>query len=189
MPVRLHAGASSELQYEPFAGIEPALAEALNAVTRPVSSVFVISLIPFPACYCAIRVSASCSPRARLAGACSIWSGPTISSTMTASPARVMGWSLGDVSPPVFLTSRSTRLRRSPDTSARRIFSWSTIFPWRLRVGRAQRKPSRAASGTYRRRPGKRSVEKCWRRFIDSKQAAEKSRSLLRRCSGRTEGH
>jgi len=35
------------LQYEPFAGINSALAEALNAVTRPVSSVFVISLYSF----------------------------------------------------------------------------------------------------------------------------------------------
>jgi len=47
VPVCLHAGASSELQYEPFAGINSALAEALNAVTRPVSSVFVISLYSF----------------------------------------------------------------------------------------------------------------------------------------------
>ena len=47
VPVCLHAGASPELQYEPFAGLKPALAEALNAVTRPVSSVFVISLYSF----------------------------------------------------------------------------------------------------------------------------------------------
>jgi len=47
VPICLHAGASSELQYEPFAGINSALAEALNAVTRPVSSVFVISLYSF----------------------------------------------------------------------------------------------------------------------------------------------
>jgi predicted TIM-barrel fold metal-dependent hydrolase len=38
VPVCLHAGASPELQYEPFPGLEPALAEALNAVTRPVSA-------------------------------------------------------------------------------------------------------------------------------------------------------
>ena len=47
VPVCLHAGASPELQYEPFTGLKPALAEALNAVTRPVSSVFVISLYSF----------------------------------------------------------------------------------------------------------------------------------------------
>jgi predicted TIM-barrel fold metal-dependent hydrolase len=47
VPVCLHAGASPELQYEPLPGLEPALAEALNAVTRPVSSVFVISLLSF----------------------------------------------------------------------------------------------------------------------------------------------
>jgi predicted TIM-barrel fold metal-dependent hydrolase len=47
VPVCLHAGASAELQYEPFSGLNPALAEALNAVTRPVSSVFVISLLSF----------------------------------------------------------------------------------------------------------------------------------------------
>jgi uncharacterized protein len=47
VPVCLHAGASTELQYEPFSGLNPVLAEALNAVTRPVSSVFVISLLSF----------------------------------------------------------------------------------------------------------------------------------------------
>jgi predicted TIM-barrel fold metal-dependent hydrolase len=102
VPVCLHAGASSELQYEPFAGINSALAEALNAVTRPVSSVFVISLYSFS------RVLLR-HPRLRivlaesaLSGACSIWSGPTISSTMMASPARVWVKAFGDVPPPVF---------------------------------------------------------------------------------------
>jgi predicted TIM-barrel fold metal-dependent hydrolase len=47
VPVCLHAGASPELQYPPAAGMKPALAEALDAVTRPVSSVFVISLYSF----------------------------------------------------------------------------------------------------------------------------------------------
>ena len=47
VPVCLHAGASPELQYPPFSGLAPALAEALNAVTKPVSSVFVISLLSF----------------------------------------------------------------------------------------------------------------------------------------------
>jgi len=47
VPVCLHAGASAELQYEPFSGLNPVLAEALSAVTRPVSSVFVISLLSF----------------------------------------------------------------------------------------------------------------------------------------------
>ncbi|MGH7846055.1 MAG: amidohydrolase family protein [Candidatus Binatia bacterium] len=47
VPVCLHAGASAELQYAPFSGLKPALAEALDAVTRPVSSVFVISLYSF----------------------------------------------------------------------------------------------------------------------------------------------
>jgi predicted TIM-barrel fold metal-dependent hydrolase len=47
VPLCLHAGASQELQYEPFSGLKPSLAEALNAVTRPVSSVFVISLYSF----------------------------------------------------------------------------------------------------------------------------------------------
>jgi predicted TIM-barrel fold metal-dependent hydrolase len=47
VPVCLHAGASSELQYAPLPGLKPALAEALNAVTRPVASVFVISLYSF----------------------------------------------------------------------------------------------------------------------------------------------
>ena len=91
VPVCLHAGASPELQYEPFTGLKPALAEALNAVTRPVPVSSLSLSIPSLACCCATRVSASCSPRAHLAGACSTWSGPTISSTMTASPARVMG--------------------------------------------------------------------------------------------------
>ena len=47
VPICLHAGASPELQYPPFSGLAPALAEALNAVTKPVSSVFVISLLSF----------------------------------------------------------------------------------------------------------------------------------------------
>jgi uncharacterized protein len=47
VPVCLHAGASTELQYEPFSGLNLTLSEALNAVTRPVSSVFVISLLSF----------------------------------------------------------------------------------------------------------------------------------------------
>src|SRR6266481_712671 len=47
VPVCLHAGASPELQYEPLSALKPALAEALDAVTRPVSSVFVISLYSF----------------------------------------------------------------------------------------------------------------------------------------------
>jgi predicted TIM-barrel fold metal-dependent hydrolase len=47
VPVCLHAGVSPELQYAPFSGLAPALAEALDAVTKPVSSVFVISLYSF----------------------------------------------------------------------------------------------------------------------------------------------
>lgn len=47
VPVCLHAGASPELQYTPYSGLAPALTEALDAVTRPVSSVFVISLYSF----------------------------------------------------------------------------------------------------------------------------------------------
>jgi predicted TIM-barrel fold metal-dependent hydrolase len=47
VPVCLHAGASSELQYAPSATLNPKLAEALNAVTKPVSSVFVLSLYSF----------------------------------------------------------------------------------------------------------------------------------------------
>lgn len=47
VPLCLHAGASPELQYVPPAGLDPALAQALDAVTRPVSSVFVISLLSF----------------------------------------------------------------------------------------------------------------------------------------------
>ena len=37
----------SKLQYPPFEGLKPTLAEALNAVTRPVSNVFVITLLSF----------------------------------------------------------------------------------------------------------------------------------------------
>ena len=44
VPLCLHAGASAELQYPPYAGLSPKLIEALEAVTKPVSSVFVISL-------------------------------------------------------------------------------------------------------------------------------------------------
>jgi predicted TIM-barrel fold metal-dependent hydrolase len=47
VPICLHAGASPELQYTPYSGLAPALTEALDAVTKPVSSVFVISLFSF----------------------------------------------------------------------------------------------------------------------------------------------
>jgi uncharacterized protein len=47
VPLCLHAGASPKLQYAPYSGLTPALAEALNAVTRPVSSVFVLGLYLF----------------------------------------------------------------------------------------------------------------------------------------------
>jgi predicted TIM-barrel fold metal-dependent hydrolase len=47
VPLCLHAGASSDLQYAPYSGLSPVLAETLDAVTRPVSSVFVISLYSF----------------------------------------------------------------------------------------------------------------------------------------------
>lgn len=47
VPVSLHAGASSELQYPAFEGLAPALSKAVDAVTRPVSSVFVLSLLSF----------------------------------------------------------------------------------------------------------------------------------------------
>ena len=47
VPVCLHAGASPELQYTPAPALGAPLAEALDAVTRPVSSVFVLSLYSF----------------------------------------------------------------------------------------------------------------------------------------------
>ena len=47
VPVCLHAGASPELQYPPSSGLSERLAQALDAVTRPVSNVFVLSLYSF----------------------------------------------------------------------------------------------------------------------------------------------
>ncbi|MGH7767257.1 MAG: amidohydrolase family protein [Candidatus Binatia bacterium] len=47
VPLCLHAGASPELQYVPPKGLDPVLTQALDAVTRPVASVFVISLFSF----------------------------------------------------------------------------------------------------------------------------------------------
>jgi predicted TIM-barrel fold metal-dependent hydrolase len=47
VPVCLHAGASAELQSPLPAQMKPALAAAMDAVTRPVSSVFVLSLYSF----------------------------------------------------------------------------------------------------------------------------------------------
>ena len=47
VPVALHAGASPQLQYPAFPGLSPALSDAVDAVTRPVSSVFVLSLLSF----------------------------------------------------------------------------------------------------------------------------------------------
>jgi predicted TIM-barrel fold metal-dependent hydrolase len=47
VPLCLHAGASPSLQYPPHSGLAPTLAEALNSVTKPVSSVFVLGLYLF----------------------------------------------------------------------------------------------------------------------------------------------
>ena len=47
VPVCLHGGASPELQYAPSSGLNHKLTEALDAVTRPVSNVFVLSLYSF----------------------------------------------------------------------------------------------------------------------------------------------
>jgi uncharacterized protein len=47
VPLCLHAGASPSLQYAPYSGLASTLAEALNSVTKPVSSVFVLGLYLF----------------------------------------------------------------------------------------------------------------------------------------------
>ncbi len=47
VPLCFHAGASPGLQYQPRPGLASAMADALDAVTRPVSSVFVIGHISF----------------------------------------------------------------------------------------------------------------------------------------------
>jgi predicted TIM-barrel fold metal-dependent hydrolase len=47
VPLCLHAGASPTLQYAPLPELKPTLAEALDAVTKPVSSVFVLGLYLF----------------------------------------------------------------------------------------------------------------------------------------------
>lgn len=47
VPLCLHAGASPELQVAPPPGLAPNLAEALNAATRPVSSIHVIALFSY----------------------------------------------------------------------------------------------------------------------------------------------
>ena len=47
VPLCLHAGSSSTLEYDPYLELNPILAEALSAVTRPVSSVYVLGLYLF----------------------------------------------------------------------------------------------------------------------------------------------
>jgi predicted TIM-barrel fold metal-dependent hydrolase len=47
VPLCLHGGASPELQYPPASSLKRTLAEALDAVTKPVSNVFVLSLYSF----------------------------------------------------------------------------------------------------------------------------------------------
>jgi predicted TIM-barrel fold metal-dependent hydrolase len=47
VPLCLHTGSSPQLQYAPYEGLPPNLAAALNAVSRPVSSIFVIALYSF----------------------------------------------------------------------------------------------------------------------------------------------
>lgn len=47
VPLCLHAGSSPTLRYEPYSGLPANLADALEAVTRPVSSVYVLGLYLF----------------------------------------------------------------------------------------------------------------------------------------------
>jgi predicted TIM-barrel fold metal-dependent hydrolase len=47
VPLCLHAGASTRLQYAPVEGLAPAVHDALAAVTRPISSVYVITHFTF----------------------------------------------------------------------------------------------------------------------------------------------
>lgn len=47
VPLCLHAGSSPKLQYEAWDGLSPKLAQALNSVTKPVSSVYVLGLYLF----------------------------------------------------------------------------------------------------------------------------------------------
>jgi predicted TIM-barrel fold metal-dependent hydrolase len=47
VPLCLHAGPSPKLQYAPYSGLAPELAQALEAVTKPVSSVFILGLYLF----------------------------------------------------------------------------------------------------------------------------------------------
>jgi predicted TIM-barrel fold metal-dependent hydrolase len=47
VPLCLHAGSSPELQYAPPPGLAPARAEALKAMTRPVSSAYILNLFLF----------------------------------------------------------------------------------------------------------------------------------------------
>jgi uncharacterized protein len=47
VPLCLHAGSSPALQYAPAPGMDAARAEALNAMTRPVSSAYVLNLFIF----------------------------------------------------------------------------------------------------------------------------------------------
>ena len=47
VPLCFHSGSSPELQYPGAPDLNPVLAEALDAVTKPVSSVFILSLVLF----------------------------------------------------------------------------------------------------------------------------------------------
>jgi predicted TIM-barrel fold metal-dependent hydrolase len=47
VPLCLHAGASRQVQYQAYSGLAPVLAAALEAVTRPVSSVYYITQYSF----------------------------------------------------------------------------------------------------------------------------------------------
>jgi predicted TIM-barrel fold metal-dependent hydrolase len=47
VPLCLHAGSSHTLEYDPYLDLAPNLARALNAVTKPVSSVYVLGLYLF----------------------------------------------------------------------------------------------------------------------------------------------
>jgi predicted TIM-barrel fold metal-dependent hydrolase len=47
VPLCLHAGSSARLQYAPLQGLAPAVSDALSAVTRPISSVYIITHFSF----------------------------------------------------------------------------------------------------------------------------------------------
>ena len=111
VPVCFHAGATRDIQFPPYAGFSPEVAAAMEAITRPVSSVLVVANFLFSRILERFPRLKVCSPKPRSRGAPTSWSSPTISSSASA------------------CTPRATTCCRRSSSSGNAIWSGGSIRP------------------------------------------------------------